>query len=192
LNYSADILFDHHSRFNPELLPKKYWGIHVVRDPRDLLVSSAFYHKTSSEKWLHIQNNNLNGKTYQEHINSLPNIEEIILFEIDNQGGCNIQDMLNWNYQQPQFLEFRFEDLISEKGADFFNRSLQQISLNDRDIDLLNILFANYSIGGAWVKKKHVRNPTPKQWKRYFTKSVEQKFNEKFPNAVQMLGYNEE
>src|SRR5690349_8119257 len=41
-------------------------GIHIIRDPRDVIVSGCFYHQKSAEKWLHLPLEKFEGRTYQE------------------------------------------------------------------------------------------------------------------------------
>lgn len=59
-----DIFLDYHSKFDFEK-PYDYKGLHIIRDPRDVIVSGCFYHTKSSEKWLHIKRKDFGGLTYQ-------------------------------------------------------------------------------------------------------------------------------
>ncbi len=98
VDYTADILLDSHSQFDFTRLSEPYVGMHVRRDPRDVIVSCAKYHLTSQEEWLHIPRADLSGKTYQEHLRELPTLDEQLLFELDNAGGLVVRHMLEWNY----------------------------------------------------------------------------------------------
>ena len=50
----AKIFMEPHSRFDFDVLERDYRGLHMVRDPRDMIVSACFYHLTSTEPWLHV------------------------------------------------------------------------------------------------------------------------------------------
>jgi hypothetical protein len=189
LDYSADIIFDHHSKIDFSRIQDDYWGFHTRRDPRDLLVSSAFYHLKAKEPWLHKKNKHLGGKSYQEYLRSLNNIEDVLLFEIDHAAGKNIKDMHEWNYNLPKITEFRYEEIVSEGGEDKFYSELARMSLPNPEISLLRHLFASYSLSGPWVKKKHLRNPSPNQWNKFFTAKISDKFNSTFPHVLHTLGY---
>src|SRR5438034_8174977 len=41
-------------RLTPLLLNSKHRVFHLIRDPRDVVVSAMHYHRTSTEKWLHV------------------------------------------------------------------------------------------------------------------------------------------
>lgn len=192
LDYSRDILLDHHSKFAFDALPSEWRGLHVVRDPRDLLVSAANYHCKSSESWLHDPMEEFGGKTYQEQINSLPDLEARLLFEIDNAAGLEITDMLDWNYDQPQMAEARYDDLVGPEASANFRAAITPWNLAKGDHDLLVALFDYFSIGSPGASgNKHIRNAASGQWRKHFTPSVSAHFNKIFPNAAEKLGYGD-
>jgi len=190
LDYSRTVLIDHKSTIDWSRLPDDTFGLHVVRDPRDVLVSSAFYHVKSSEPWLHKPMPALDGCTYQETITALPNVEERILFEINNSTGRNIRSMLAWPYGRPGIEELRYDELVGDKGAERFARAIAVWPLTDREKDLLIGLFGYFSLAGPGMSARHVRNPSPGQWQEHFTPRVEQAFREAFPDAVERLGFS--
>lgn len=189
IDYSRHILFDHHSEFDFERLKLSFAGIHVRRDPRDVLVSSAFYHRTSKERWLHRADPSLQGKTYQEFVNSLPSFEQILLFELDHASGNAIETMVRWNYHDARFCEFSYEELISEDASRVFlgkisNRFPQSYT------NLIGALFEMFAHNGALAKRRHIRNPSSGQWRKHFTPRVSDAFNERFGEDLVRLGYD--
>ena len=46
--------------------------LHVVRDPRDVLISAMHYHRKSSESWLHEPIPGYDNVTYQRRLRTLP------------------------------------------------------------------------------------------------------------------------
>jgi len=62
-SYTSEVTFDH----------PNYIASHMVRDPRDVIVSAAFYEKEDE----------FEGATYQEKLNTL-SVEEGIMFEMNH------------------------------------------------------------------------------------------------------------
>lgn len=57
-------------------------GVHIIRDPRDVVISSTFYHLTSSESWLHRPLPQYDGMTYQEKLRSFRTFRKAFLLEL--------------------------------------------------------------------------------------------------------------
>ena len=188
INWSADLILDYNSDVDRCQLPH-YRGLHVVRDPRDLLVSSAFYHLRSSEPWLHKPYADFGGMTYQEKVKSLPDMEAVMLFELDHVAGNVISDMLAWDRSHPHTAELTYEALLGEGADDYLEQKLVDAHFDPHDTALLMRLFKNFSLGGPWMAGHHIRNPNPGQYMEHFHGPVRTKFNAKFPNALEQLGY---
>lgn len=109
------------TKYTPDL--KVYRGFHVVRDPRDIVVSAYFSHLKS-----------LNAPTWDE-LNVLRdklsglNKEDGLSFELEYLGQ-QFKEMAEWNYQQEHILEVRMEDL-SAAPFDVFRRILQFLEMFD-------------------------------------------------------------
>ena len=85
--------------------PRAIWDnpaarfFHVIRDPRDILLSGWQYHQTAGpkgEKFLHVARADLGGKTYQEALNSIADKDEQILFEMREKRTVTVQEMLDF------------------------------------------------------------------------------------------------
>lgn len=92
-----------------------YRGFHVIRDPRDIVVSGYFSHRYSHPRseykspWLW---------QHRSHLASLPDLESGLLAEIE---FCStyFARLHEWNYQNPNILEIRYEGLIVEPMVTF-------------------------------------------------------------------------
>src|SRR5256885_3315342 len=56
--------------------------LHLVRDPRDVLISAMHYHRVAQESWLHVPRKGFGGLSYQQKLNSLPDDSSRYLFEL--------------------------------------------------------------------------------------------------------------
>ncbi len=87
-------------------------GFHVIRDPRDIIVSGYFshLHSHSAQNWPELV----------ERRNRLQSVskEEGLLLEMEY-GERELQDLNNWNYSQPNVLEIKMEQLIQKPYEGF-------------------------------------------------------------------------
>lgn len=188
---SAAIVLDHHSHFRPEMLEADVFGLHLRRDPRDLLVSAAHYHRRATEPQLLSPRAELDGRSYQEHVNSLSTIEEVLLFELANSTGGNVRDMVEWDYEASPLSELRYEDLITPSGGEVLAAAIADWPVSGRDRTMLLRAFEHYSaFGGAHRRRGHLRDPRSGQWSEHFTPAVTAAFDAAFPGAVARLGYD--
>ena len=191
VDYTQDVLLNQHSQFQLEELKRPQRGIHIRRDPRDVLVSCAMYHMKSKEPWLHRRGAfGITESTYQEKLNSLPTMDQKLEFEMNHSAGACISQMQQWNYKQASFAEFRYEDLMSPEAPELFSAGLASVGFTRTESDLLANLFVLFSSGGKLANKKHIRNPKSQQWKEQFTSAIEKQFHERFPGVLDQLGYD--
>lgn len=136
-----DIVLLAHSGFDLRRLHRPIRAVHVVRDPRDVLVSGYLYHKRCTEYWCvnrdlslvepilfprvpYSQQHRteawkrryliaLGGRSYQDNLRSFGR-DRGIFFELDNYAGWTIENMLEWRYDLPSVMEINFEQLHQE------------------------------------------------------------------------------
>ncbi|MEZ4640605.1 MAG: sulfotransferase domain-containing protein [Caldilineaceae bacterium] len=143
---------------------RSYRGFHVIRDPRDIVVSGYFSHRYShpvsehESPWLW---------RYRALLDSLPDQERGFLAEID---FCSTYfDRLRaWNYQNPQILEIRYETLIAKptetfaKIFRFLNVSVPVAALRPLVQFPLNVL--SYKLGKQPLLKGAIMPVPLLQW----------------------------
>ena len=83
-------------------------GFHIIRDPRDIAVSSYFSHRYSHKTniWKELV-------THRLFLDSL-DFNEGLTHEITICRKQQFEDMASWNYDNPDILEIKFEDLIKD------------------------------------------------------------------------------
>lgn len=104
---------------------KFFRGFHVVRDPRDVLVS-AYYshlHSHSTKNWPILE-------AHRERLTQVSK-EEGLFLEMDF-SEPEFEEMLKWNYQQGNVLEIRMEDLTAYP-MEIFMRITRFLEILDED-----------------------------------------------------------
>lgn len=190
LTDDSAVFFQNHSYFDLAQFRGGYRGMHLIRDPRDIIVSGCFYHQRSTEPWLHQKQQLFSGLSYQEKLNSYRNFDDQLLFEMENCGHDTIVDMGNWNYQQKEFIEVKYESLIEDIQLFYFREIFQFLGFPETHLlDLLNIAYKNSLFSGEVNNSTHIRSGKKEQWKRYFKTSHKRKFKQYFADILIELGY---
>jgi len=171
---------------------------HLIRDPRDVVISGMHYHRKSEEPQLHKTRDEFGGLTYQQKINSLPDDHSRYLFEMDNTAGKTIRSMLAWDYSKLESFEVKYEDLIEDTETSLFAEISAHLGFSGDEITQCRDAFWRNSLFGTDVKKKswkpdlkqtHVRSGRKRQWEKSFDKPLARAFLERFPDALVKLGY---
>lgn len=184
------VFFQDHSLFDFGRLQTPYRGLHLIRDPRDVIVSGCLFHQRSDEAWLHIKRHDLGGVSYSEKINSYRSLDDQIMFEMEHAGLEGIQGMLAWNYATPEFIEVKYEDLIEDVDLMLFHRIFSFLGFPGKCIpQLLEIAYAASMFSGNVSKSVHVRSGKARQWEEYFNRRHKTRFVELFGDALVRLGY---
>jgi hypothetical protein len=183
-----DIFFHSHSQFE---IPKlgRFRGVHIVRDPRDLIVSATHYHSHSDEPWLHIKRRDFGGLTYQEKLNSYESFSDQLLFEMEHASARNIRTMKDWNYDDGRFLNAKYERLIQDYRLDYFQKLFEHLEFRELAIGWCLVAAYRNSLFSGTVKSKHVRSGKPRQWPDFFEPVHRKKFDDLFGNVLEKMNY---
>lgn len=193
-----DILWD-------ELPP--YRGSHFIRDPRDLVVSGYKYHLWAKEEWCRADTFPWRhyvirpffdlvepdpakypaNISYQSYLQSLDPERGMILEMIFRRGA--FEQMARWNYQNPNVLELRYEQVVGNESESFrqlfehyrFNRRLRERGVQVAD----ELRLANLKKGD----NNHVRDGQLKQWQTGMPLRVQDVFKKAHGQALIQLGY---
>lgn len=139
-----------HSLIDLSKTTTPFVGVHVIRDPRDIIVSGYLYHRRTQEPWCTNTNLNpappirfpkvpfsqqhrpedwkidylesLDGKSYQQNLLGRSE-QDGLRFEMNHYAAWTIDSMRCWPYGMGHnILEIKFEDLLTD-----YDHSLQRI-----------------------------------------------------------------
>jgi len=208
-----------HSPVEIQLQTHDFHGVHVIRDPRDIIVSGYLYHLRTTEAWC-IQNNfdltppidypnvpfsqrhrseewkkeyihSLGGLSYQEKLKSL-STEDGIAFEMLHYGRWTIESMMKWDYSASNMLEVRFEEIMGE--YDFtFRRMFRFLRLTEEQENVGMKIAQRHDISRKTEKEiyhlDHVFSRKTSRWRHHFSPAHKELFIELFGNCLVKLGY---
>jgi hypothetical protein len=165
--------------------------LHVVRDPRDVLISAMHYHKRSSESWLHEPVPGYDNVTYQRRLRALPTKFDQYVFEMEHSTAGTLGDLLKWQYGRANCFEARYEDLRQDVQLSCWKRISAFLGFDEREQQIASRCFWQNSLFGGLsrIGNKHVRSGDIAQWKCEFTRDLGYAFLTRFPDALQSLGY---
>ena len=185
-----DILFDAHSRLDVCSLGVPLLGVHLIRDPRMVVVSAALYHMHASEKWLQQPRPEFGGLTYQQKIRSLGSDRERFLFEMDC-SALAINGMVQWVAKSyPWCMNVKLEDLMTDDGMKTYTKMFRHLGLEgDMLTDALEVAYTKSVFNPSHPDSPHIRSRKVEAWQSYFDEPLHAAFIEKFGDACERLGY---
>jgi len=187
-----------------------YNGFHVIRDPRDTVVSSYFSHKNS-----HPTNDWPELIEHRKKLQSV-GVDEGLMMELDfsktlstNGIDLNMFDALRkWDYSKDNLMEFKFEECIKSPEVMFLDvlRFLGILSVPGEENDKTKISeerachiveknsFKSQAKGreiGQSDEKSHYRKGVAGDWENHFREQHKKYFKELFDDLPVFLGYEE-
>jgi hypothetical protein len=191
------ILFNHDSNFRDysHILDRDDVRIlHVIRDPRDVLISAMHYHRKSSESWLHEPVPGYDNITYQRRLKELPTKFRQYVYEMDHSTAGTVKDMVKWQYGRSNCFEARYEDLRQDGQMTYWSSIAEFLGFGEAEQRICRQRFWENSLFGGLSRlgNKHVRSGDVAQWKREFTPELACAFLQRFPFALRALAYEED
>lgn len=176
-------------RYLKDLGPMR--GFHVIRDPRDVVVSAYFSHRYSHPLFGDLED-------YRQRLNEVSESEGLLL-EMERRRH-QFKAMRDWDYDRPDLLELRMEDLTADAatlvptitsflglGADdgLTDEVLQRI-VAQRDFARL----AGRPPGEEDVTS-HFRKGVAGDWVNHFGPEHIEAFDERYGDLLVHLGYED-
>jgi len=178
-------------------------GFHVIRDPRDMIISGYFSHRNS--------HHTVDLPELEAHRKKLLDAskDEGIFLEMEysrelRRNGIDIgllSSLENWNYQQDNILEIKYEDLVTDPAGMYLKifTFLGLIQSRADHPELLRILdqysFENLSGGrsrGTENQQNHFRKGVSGDWKNHFSREHADLFKKEYADLLIRLGYEQD
>lgn len=173
--------------------------LHVIRDPRDVLLSGMRYHRTApvgGEEFLHEPRVDLGGATYQQHLNALSDDTARLMFEMGEKHARTLAQMTAWQ-AGPNTIEVRYEDLMADTDGRAFRDHLRNLGLPEREVAIGGQLFWDNALFGGLARpearsdriKTHVTGTGAHGWRSSLPRDVAEVYAERHGDALVQLGY---
>jgi len=162
-----------------------------------MVVSGYHYHLWTEEEWARVPRDEYDGKSFQEALNEVGKKRGMIL-EMERFCGEDLQDMLRWKYDDPAFMELKYEDVIADE-ASHFDALFRHYGFHEDAIEVGLEVAEYYSFQnlsgrsfGEVEEQSHLRSGRTSQWEDHFDEELKSRFKELAGDAVVQLGYEED
>ena len=166
-------------------------GFHVIRDPRDIIVSSYFSHLEShpDDEWPRLRH----FRKYLRTLDKEDGLQEELKF-----SSIYLYQIYSWDYGNPLILEKKFEDLVISPVAEFATifRHLRMIPRMFSEADLARVVeeasFRKLSGGrtpGQEDASHHYRKGEAGDWKNHFSPRHIDLFKKLYDPILRKTGY---
>jgi len=183
------LIFEYHTAFPKTEPSSAYRGLRMIRDPRDVVLSSVRFHRKATETWLHEPRPEFDGKTYQERINEIQDPLEAFQFELDHAAGREIHNMVNFA-NLALFRTVKYEDMITDIHMKKWLEVFVDLGFDGAELPACLSAVWNHSIFGKKEKDgAHVLDGSVSQWRKQCSTEMLQAFYDMFPDAPERLGY---
>ena len=169
--------------------PRPFRGSHLIRDPRDLVVSGYEYHLVTDEAWTRRPNPAYGGHGYQDYLRSLDE-ETGLLAEIEWFSQWTGAAMGTWDYDQPEFLELRYENAMADESGTF-TRLFSWYGFDDTAASVGLEAVDRLSLKHGGAIPNHVRSGRPGEWQSRLGPVHLERLRELTGDLVGRLGYED-
>ena len=183
-----EVVFDQHSRAQAQ--PDNFRGVHLIRNPKEMICSGLNYHRVTKETWAHIKQKKYGGKSYQEFLNSV-SIEDGIFAEIERSSSA-VKAMHDWDYTDPRYIEVKYEDLMSDHDLKIFFSIFSHLHMPGETLGTaLELSWYGSIFGGRIKKTDHITSGRLSVHGQYFSEEHHSFFHELYGSVCADLGYSE-
>ncbi|WP_116084266.1 glycosyltransferase family 2 protein [Tropicimonas sp. IMCC34011] len=174
--------------------------IHIVRDPRNVLLAGMAYHLIAPEgahTWLDEPQGALAGSTYRDHLSALPDNEARLLFEMEGRHAETVKEMLAWPSGHPGAVQLRYEDILADTDGTLLRGALETCGVAGLDIDrAVEQIRAHGPLGEAIPspgreaeQAEQERRDAAANWQSDLPRPVAVSYAARWGDALKRLGY---
>jgi len=190
----------------------------IIRNPKEIIISGYLYHLKTKEKWCvtkgvnyyddwfnQFSNEDLIknkkyiefGKTFSNEISYQSKLKKLnqingIIYEMQNVSNITLSG-LQKICENPKIKKIKFEDLVFDYDNSI-DELLNYFEFNENKKKIFKTLFKKYSLNNSEYKKKNINHITnfehnKNRYRDYWNLEIEKKFNENYPNLMEICGY---
>ena len=190
----TDLMVAVHTSFDISALAP-YRGVHIIRDPRDMVVSSYNYHLWTHERWAHRPGPD--GRTYQERLQTSSKTDGYFM-EIDHLVESYSDVLRAWDTSDADVLELRFEDLMGPDREELYRQLFRFLQLapeaQELGFRLMQVFEADSRTGRSDATpaagRQHVRSARTGQWQGELSPAHLARLESTFGDIMEKFGYS--
>jgi hypothetical protein len=217
LDEQSDVFIIAHSLLGFELR-RPFRGVRIIRDPRDIWVSSYLYHQRCTELWCVTADSRLTppisypqvdfsmmhrperwrrdyvrrlgGKSYQQNLRDRDQVEGLA-FELAGYTGNTLDAMRRWR-ALPEVIDVKLEDL----GNDFdgtMRLVFRHFGLDDGQCEVAVAAAAAEDVArmddAALAGRTHIHSRELSKWRRVLSAAQIDGFEARYADLISGLGY---
>ena len=129
--------------------------LHIIRDPRTLILSACLYHLRSSEPWLAVPRDRFGGLSYQSVLKSFSTLEEKLIFEMKNGAKNAILDMHAIHSSGLSTVAVRIEELSWDYTRKTHEKLAKYLFLEQKNVDICTSILSSHSLCSMDVLPLH-------------------------------------
>jgi len=168
-----------------------YRVFHLIRDPRDMMISAMHYHREANEKWLIAPRAEYAGLSYQKKLNGLPSDRERFHFEMENTNAVGI--VSRWQYGRKHCFECKYEELMDDTEMMLFTQVVSHLGFAEEELEICRSAFWNNSLFGGMAAGQgsgpHIRSGVARQWPGVFDRKLAAEFLARYGSVLIRAGY---
>lgn len=164
--------------------------VHIIRDPRTLIVSATKYHLDSDEQWLSQPIKKYGDLSYQQSLRTLPCYSDQLIFEMTNGTRGTLADMSRIYMERIATITIRLEE-ISWDVSGWTHQHLSEHLVDDsRLLGSIKSVFLKYSLFSLQTPPRHSRTMVSSNFKDDLTGNAQQIYRNLFGELHLEMGYN--
>ncbi len=195
------ILVNWRSRFPRALFERRDARIlHIVRDPRDMLISAMRFHRVvpaKDDKTVHTPMPEFSGMSYQLMLNALPDDATRLRFEMDHRHADVMDDMMSWAFGRMHSRELRYEELVQDHECSLFGEALAWAGVAGLDANTLISSYWNHALFGGLAERRgvdprlqrHITSAQPERWRHELPRTIASEYAARYGHGLRVLGY---
>jgi hypothetical protein len=165
--------------------------VHIIRDPRTLIVSATKYHLDSDEYWLSEPRDKFAGASYQEALRALPCYSDQLIFEMMNGSRGTLLDMAQIYNEGIATATIKLEEISWDTTGISHGQLSAHLVDDSLLLPLIKSVFLKHSLFSLLTPPRHARTMVSPSAKDDVSGHVRQMYRNLFGDLHLDLGYKD-